>query len=194
MLILAANSQTRLELGRKNTTEDWSATRINNYIRKKFPDVAQFSYLIWADTETDAVRINQGDEYVLTWNGVMLSGVDFTNLDNKRWVQYQIFSTRILADGIQTAQLMVTVFTAADKNIVDTGVNGMYDVPVTSPSRTCHFRLNFVNGVADYLFSTQEYGTWYFPFQMGKYVNGYRLKGNPDSIKALYPLLTEASG
>lgn len=111
---------------------------------------SEVSYRV--STTPDEARIDAGDEYNLIWSSGQIVDLDFTPEDTKRWVDIQLSTIRVPADGTTPLTVTITLYSPNPDGTPSGNVfifNGTRYLPVaTSHYGIVLVEFTFVNGVA----------------------------------------------
>lgn len=122
------------------------------------------------ESNTDAVRIKNGDEWVAVWTGDVITGVDFSIEDAKKWIDVSVDKLTFSADNKEVVLVKASIL-LADKSDVDTSFDTNVDIPIKSSDSSYKIRFKFISGKASRAIKTSMAGTWKFPLSK---VPGYR--------------------
>jgi hypothetical protein len=122
------------------------------------------------ETDADAIRIKNGDDFVAVWTGNQITGVSFTVEDSKKCISSTTDRTLFMADNREQLMLSLSIL-KADKSGVDDAFNEFIDIPIKSPDKIYKMRFRFINGKSSRSIKTDVPGSWIFPSQK---INDYR--------------------
>jgi hypothetical protein len=124
------------------------------------------AYLQYADGDNVAVRLTNGDDYTLAWEGKVLTGIDFSTEDAKNKFTVELSDSNILAGGSVT--ITVTLY-EPDGVTIKSNVNTPFRLPFNRPQGPASVAMNFASGVATKTVTINEAGI---------YTIGVKRKGN----------------
>ncbi len=139
-------------------------------------ELTNLSFFVEQDNSSNISRIVNGDEFSLAWDSNnCISGFDFSKEDSRNILRFEVrdetgeYNDTVLANGVDYLSIMAYIFLPDFSNI-DTTFNETMLIPIKSPSNiTAYIKVLFVNGIANKIFKTKEYGIWTIP-------NGYKFK------------------
>jgi hypothetical protein len=127
------------------------------------------------ETQVDAARIKNGDEFDAVWEEDSIVGLSFAKEDNYRILRFQVkddtnqLNDTVTANGIDKLTIYVSVWNS-DLLSIDNTFNETLLLPLTDPDkRNAYVKLTIVNGLASKEFKTTKYGIWNIP-------NNYKFK------------------
>lgn len=136
------------------------------------PSNVSFYYL--AESDSSVTRVRNGDSWALTWSGSApsgeINGLNFTVEDAKKWLQFSVDKTGVLANGKEVLTVSITMLTA-NKSGTDTSFSGDLDIPVSTPGGGVKARFVFFSGKASKAFKFSTSGT----FTAGHKMSSYRM-------------------
>lgn len=110
----------------------------------------------------DESRIRNGDEFLLTWTGDLISGVDFSPEETKQQIGFSVSKSQIIANNIDKSIVKVYIY-QSDGVTIDTSYSGIINLEIKTPTGGTNRRLRFRKGYASFFIKTNDTGSWVIP-------------------------------
>ncbi len=138
-------------------------TILTNII-KKFGGIAAHYNVFKVTDFNEQDRIMNSDSFLLTWESNIITGIDFTPENSKKFIEFSVDKNVVLRNGTDFIIMQAKILNS-DGVTVDTTFNDTLSLPVGVPygGHVVKIRGKFTDGVMSRQFMPEALGGYFYP-------------------------------